>query len=320
MYIGAIDMGGSKTIVAVLNEQFEILTMERFEGHEKDWRKHFDRTVALLDRCANKLHIAINDLSALGVVPPGMVRNERFLLLAPATGWRDLDMIEEYRYRTGFDIIATDCDVNASAIAESDVTGIKDFLWYNISNGIGAAIIANGENVPGANGVSGELGHVKVEYENPRPCPCGQKGCCEAHASGAAIGRQVLQLADENPRYAKFFSDNGYPVNAYGASLLARENEPISLKVFQEAGKYIGRSIAIGLNVINPPLIFVGGGVSRSLDLLLPEIRHQIEIGTVEFAQNVPIKQTNLGYYAALKGAAAIALRKYQKYNETYRS
>ncbi|MCD8373061.1 MAG: ROK family protein [Clostridia bacterium] len=315
MYIGAIDMGGSKTIVAILNEKFDILTMERFEGHEKDWRKHFDRTVAMLHQCSEKLSISFQDISALGVVPPGMVRNEQILLLAPATGWRNLDMIAEYRSRTGFDIIATDCDVNASAIAEADVTGIQDFLWYNISNGIGAAIIMNGENMPGANGVSGELGHVKVEYENPRPCPCGQQGCCEAHASGAAIGRRVLQLANENPQYAKLFKDKGYPVNAYGASLLARENEPTSLEVFREAGKYIGRSMAVGLNVINPPRIFVGGGVSQSLDLLLPEIRHQIEICAVEFARNVPIEQTNLGYYAALKGAAAIALRKYKKYN-----
>ena len=314
MYIGAIDIGGSKSIVAVLNEKFEILAMERFEGHEKDWRVHFDRTVELLHICAKKLDIPFAALSALGVVPPGMVRDERYLLLAPATGWRDLDMIEEYRRRTGFDIIATDCDVNASAIAEADITGEKNFLWYNISNGIGAAIIMDGENMPGANGVSGELGHVKVEYEHPLPCPCGQYGCCEAHASGAAIGRRVRQLTQEDSAYAELFKQKGYPVNAYGASLLARENDAKSLEVFREAGKYIGRSIAIGLNVINPPRVYVGGGVSQSLDLLLPEIRHQIEIGTVEFARNVPIERTNLGYYAALKGATAIALRKYRKY------
>lgn len=313
MYIGAIDMGGSKTIVAILNEKFEILVSERFEGHEKDWRVHFDRTVDLLKACATRLNSTMKDLVALGVVPPGMVRDERYLLLAPATGWRDLDMIEEYRKRTGFDIIATDCDVNASAIAEADVSGEQDFLWFNVSNGIGAAIIMNGDNMPGANGVSGELGHVKVEYDHPRPCPCGQMGCCEAHASGAAIGRRVLQLAENDSKYAAKFTAKHYPINAYGASLLARENDKTSLEVIKEAGKYIGRSIAIGLNVLNPPRVFVGGGVSQSLDLLLPEIRHQIEIGTVEFARNVPIERTNLGYYAALKGATAIALRKYRK-------
>lgn len=313
MYIGAIDMGGSKTIVAVLNEGFEILAMDRFDGHEKDWRIHFDHTVDMLRQCISQIGIAFEDLSALGVVPPGMVRDERYLLLAPATGWRDLDMIEEYRKRTGLDVIATDCDVNASAIAEADITGERDFLWYNISNGIGAAIIMNGENMPGANGVSGELGHVKVEYEHPRPCPCGQMGCCEAHASGAAIGRRVQQLVGEDHDYAELFKQKGYPVNAYGASLLARENDEKSLEVFKEAGKYIGRSMAIGLNVLNPPRVFVGGGVSQSLDLLLPEIRRQIELGTVEFARNVPIERTNLGYYAALKGATAIAIRKYRK-------
>ena len=192
MYIGAIDMGGSKTIVAILNEKFEILVSERFEGHEKDWRVHFDRTVDLLKACATRLNSTMKDLVALGVVPPGMVRDERYLLLAPATGWRDLDMIEEYRKRTGFDIIATDCDVNASAIAEADVSGEQDFLWFNVSNGIGAAIIMNGDNMPGANGVSGELGHVKVEYDHPRPCPCGQMGCCEAHDGGAYRGDRKI--------------------------------------------------------------------------------------------------------------------------------
>lgn len=311
MYIGAIDMGGSKTIVAILNEKFDILCMERFEGHEKDYNIHFDRTVKLLKKCADELNITINDLDALGVVPPGMVRNERYLLLAPATGWRNLDMIDEFYKRTHIPIIATDCDVNASAIAEADITGEKDFLWYNISNGIGAAIIMNGDNMPGANGVSGELGHVKVEYDNPRQCPCGQKGCCEAHASGAAIGRRVQQVANENKNYKKLFVEKNYPINAYGASLLAREGDEISKSIFSEAAKYIGRSIAVGLNVLNPPRIFVGGGVSKSLDLLLPGIKEQIELCTVEFAKDTPILHTNLGYYAALKGATAIAIRKY---------
>ena len=67
--------------------------------------------------------------------------------------------------------------------------------------------------------------------------------------------------------------------------------------------------MAVGLNVINPARIFVGGGVSQSLDLLLPHIRRQIDLGTVEFARNVPIEQSRLGYYAALKGAAALAMR-----------
>ena len=313
MRIGAIDMGGSKSIVAILDEKFEILITKRFEGHEKDYNLHFDRVTQLLGECAQELGTTIGALDALGVIPPGMVEGERTLLLAPATGWRNVDMIAEFEKRTGLTVVATDCDVNAAAIGEADLSGERDFLWYNISNGIGSAIIMNGNNYPGATGVSGELGHVKVEYDNPRPCPCGQKGCTEAHASGAAIGRRVVQLTDEDPDWAKVFEGKGYPKNAYGASLLAREGDEKALALWQEAGKYIGRSMAVGLNVINPPRIFVGGGVSQSLDLLLPEIRRQIDLCTVEFARNVPIEQSRLGYYAALKGAAAIAMRKYKK-------
>ena len=95
--------------------------------------------------------------------------------------------------------------------------------------------------------------------------------------------------------------------------MLARQGDEISTEIIAEAGKYIGRVIAIGLNVLNPPRVFVGGGVSQSLDLLLPYIREEIEKGTVEFARNVPIEQSRLGYYAALKGAAAIALRELKK-------
>ena len=312
MYIGSIDMGGSKTIVAILNESFEILTQDRFEGHEKDWKIHFDRTVELLAKCCADLGIQVSDLDCLGVIPPGMVE-KGILLLAPATGWRNVDMIGEFRQRTGLTCIATDCDVNASAIGEADIGGYQDFLWLNVSNGIGSAIIMNGENYPGANGVSGELGHVKVEYDHPRKCPCGQWGCCEAMASGAAIGRRVKEKAQEDPAYLKKLEEAGLPVTAYGASVLARQGDETSNEIIAEAGKYIGRVIAIGLNVLNPPRVFVGGGVSQSLDLLLPYIREEIEKGTVEFARNVPIEQSRLGYYAALKGAAAIALRELKK-------
>lgn len=314
MYIGSIDMGGSKTIVAVLDESFRILTQTRFEGHEKDWRIHFDRTVGLLRECCDALNITIQDLDCLGVIPPGMVENG-ILLLAPATGWRNVDMCGEFYARTKIPCIATDCDVNASAIGEADLDGIDDFFWMNISNGIGAAIILNKENYPGANGVSGEIGHVKVEYDNPRPCPCGQWGCTEAMASGAAIGRRVQETAEKDPGFRRRLEEKGLPVNAYGASVLAREGDETACALIAEAGKYIGRAVAIALNVVNPPRVFVGGGVSQSLDLLLPYIREEIGKGTVEFARNVPIEQSRLGYYAALKGAAAIALRAWKKQN-----
>ncbi len=306
MYVGAIDIGGSKTVASVINESGELLARKKL-GTKREYKEHFADCTAALQQCCGELGIAFADLKGLGVVPPGMVSGNT-LLFAPSIGWRDIDMVESFRKATGIENVATEGDVNACGIAEAYFGGFDDLFWMTVSNGIGGAIVSGGKIFRGHNDVAGEIGHIKVEYERPRRCPCGQSGCAEAMASGAGIGARVRDEAADDKTFAAAFAAAGLEQDAAGCAQLARDGNEKAAGIMYLSGVYIGRALAAALNMVNPARVFIGGGVAASLDLLMEPIRRTLDGCCVEFARNIPIERTRLGYDAASRGAAALIL------------
>ncbi len=318
MFIGAIDIGGTKTIVAICDEKSNILAMENFPTENVGWEDHFSITGEKFIQCAKKLQINIGkDLLGIGINVPGMVDENGVLIYAPHQNWRDVpvkDFFSNY-FKTAKIIVEN--DVNSCAIGERIFGGGgNDFLWITISTGNGGAIVANSQLIRGHNSCAGEFGHLKVEFDTPRKCSCGQYGCLEAHSSGTAIKEQFEEelLSDLElkelvmNRQAK---DENFKIDAYGLSLLAREGNSTAIDLFKKAGMYLGRAISFGVNISNPKTVYLGGGISESLDLILPYIIEELKKCAIEEGGNVLICKTDLGYNAAIIGAAALIY--YQK-------
>ena len=306
MYIGAIDIGGSKTIVGIVNEKGEVAVSKKMPTL-KDPLLHFKETSLALSECLLKTGLTANDLLGLGVVLPGMV-SKNVLLYAPALDWRNLEIAKTYSELCGIKNVRTQGDVNACAVAEAYFGGFGDLFWVTVSNGIGGAIITHGKLYKGANDVAGEIGHVKVEYGKGEICSCGQRGCAEAMASGTGIGKMVKKAADKYPEYKEMYIKKNLPLTAEGCAALAKENDEISIAIFDKAGIYIGRALSAALNLLDPGRVFIGGGVSLSLELLLPSIKRTVAECCMEFNAKASIEKTRLGYNAALLGAAALVL------------
>jgi glucokinase len=183
-----------------------------------------------------------------------------------------------------------------------------NFLWVTVSTGIGGAFIIGRKLVSGYNSCAGEIGHVKVEYERPAQCSCGQWGCAEAHGSGTAITRMFSEKVQENKELLEILAAKNLPVDAKGCSLLAKEGNRTAIEVFHTAGKYIGRALSYAANLLNPHKIYIGGGVSDSLELLMPALREEFNRTTVKQCADIEIVKTALAYDAALMGAAALVL------------
>ena len=310
MYLGAIDIGGTKTISAVTDEAGNLLASRQFETIRRDRTAHFTLCCRKLEECLIELGISMTDLAGVGVVVPGMVSGH-VLLLAPFAGWRNVDVVEEFGRILGDQVplIATEGDVNACGIAEANFGGFTDLWWVTVSTGIGSAIILNGQLYTGSHNVAGEIGHVKVEFDHPRACSCKQLGCAEAMASGRGITAMVEEEAAAHPAYADRFRHQELPLDARGCEVLAREGELTSLAIYEKAGVYLGRALAAGLNLLDPQRVFIGGGVAAALDLMLPSIRKTLRENCIPFVQEVPIERTRLGYHASVKGAAALVLK-----------
>ncbi len=309
MYIGAIDIGGTKTIAAVTDETGALLARRKFETVRYDHAAHFALCRDELLACLEKLGLSLSQLAGVGVVVPGMV-DGNVLLLAPFAGWRNVNVVEEFSVLLpDAPMVVTEGDVNACGVAEAYFGGFTDLLWMTVSTGVGSAIILNGQLYTGAHSVAGEIGHIKVEFEHPRVCSCGQHGCAEAMASGRGIAAMVEEAVKTDDAYAALYETAGLPMDARGCEALARKGDSTSRAIYERAGMYLGRALSAALNLLDPQRVFVGGGVAAALDLILPAIRATLRESCVPFIQDTLIERTRLGYDASVKGAAALVLK-----------
>ena len=311
-YLGAIDIGGTKTMAGIISADAKILTKVLFATHTADAYAHFADCCDRFKACLTQLNLTIGDLEGVGVNMPGMVDAPTGILLqASFAGWYNMDVKRYFSQQLGTERIFVENDVNACAIGELVFGNACDnFLWVTVSTGIGGAVIIDRQLVHGQTSCAGEIGHVKVEYEFSAQCSCGQWGCAEAHGSGTAITRMFAEQVQVNPTLLETLTSKNLPADARTCALLAREGDSAALEVYGRAGKYIGRALSYAANLLNPHKIYIGGGVADSLELLLPTLNNEFNRLTVKPCAGVEIKKTALAYDSALMGAAALALTK----------
>lgn len=296
----AIDIGGSKLLCAVVDASGHIYAKER---KALDSTFGFDEVWQIILQCAEKLKsYAPKGFSCIGVAIPGLADPVNGIwLYSPFSGISNIpvaSMLSEAFQTPAF----IENDVNACALAERTFgrcTEIDDFLWVTVSNGIGGGVFAGGKLLRGALGSAGEIGHVKVEYDDTKAirCGCGGYGCVEAMAAGPGIVK----------RYRTTCPDASALITARNIAALARNGNIHAIKIYEETGVYLGRAIAAAANIVNPSAVILGGGISNDFglfaDALESELKRQI------FLQGNPslrIDMTALGYDAALLGAAVV--------------
>ena len=313
MYIAALDIGGTKTIAAVVDEKGQVCEKQVFPTFVANSYLHLDKCVLALQDLFSRIGISASSLPGIGVSLPGIVNSEEGVLLyAPYSEWSNVAIADYLSGKLNIEKVFCENDVNACAIGEQ-MFGLgkkyRDFVWMTVSTGVGGAVVVNSELVKGAHGFAGELGHLKVEYINPARCPCGQYGCMEAHASGTAIDSVIQQRIKTDPTFARLFSAASAEPNGIECEKLARAGNKDALKVFEQVGTYLGRGISYCVNILNTQAVIIGGGVAVALDLLLPGIRLAVKESVFEKMQDFEVVQTPLGYDAALLGAAALVMQ-----------
>jgi len=312
MLIGAIDIGGTKTMLGIINSDGIILSKIQFPTDTTDFNLLILFACEQLKKCVLDLGYEMKEMVGIGVSLPGMVDRERKLLVRSVySGWQDFAVSEIIQKITGIQNVIIDNDVNACAIGEM-YFGYKktyrNYLWVTVSTGVGGALVCDGKLIRGASGCSGEIGHMKVEYEKPLPCPCGELGCLEAHGSGTAIKHYLEQEIAKSSDFANIFNRKGLTVDAAGCAVLAKENNRIAKSIYNKAACYLGRGLGYGINLINPEVVIMGGGVSSSLNIMHDVIMDTIAITVNKALLPVEVVHTKMGYNAAFLGAASLVL------------
>jgi predicted NBD/HSP70 family sugar kinase len=258
------------------------------------------RTLRRVGRLANRLLREVSGehvLVGAGLALPGLVSNEsNVLLLAPNLGWSDIDL-GPFARRLGVTeadlVIGNEADLAARSVA-TPAPGrpgpLRDFIYLSGEIGIGGAAVLDGRLLTGRHGWAGEIGHVCVDPDGP-PCRCGSTGCLEQYA-----GRRVLLEAA------------GLPADATPAQLAeaARAGDPAALEAVDQAAWALGVALASVVNVLDIPVIVLGGHLGAMADLLRPLLAEQLQARVLSAHWVPPVVQAPAGDPAP--GATGAAL------------
>lgn len=296
-----LDVGGSKYIFAILSRDGQILARRGGVWKELTQQGVMDKILAV---CGEMLETTGLKPVACGITIPGLADPEKGVWVeASFSGIRDFAICNEIEKAFG---IPAYCDNDGQAYALAEMVfgcckGVEDFLFVNVSNGIGGGIVSGGRLIGGKSNFAGEFGHCHV-VDGGRPCKCGQVGCLEMHAAGPGIARNYAELGGAP-------DENGQMAQCKLIAERARAGEKAALETFEMEGRYLGRVIATAVNLLNPEKIVIGGGVSLAFDLFKNSLERTIKEQIYAYANpDFEICATPLGYEAGLYSAAAIAI------------
>jgi glucokinase len=177
-----------------------------------------------------------------------------------------------------------------------------------LGTGIGGGVVTDGRLQRGHNGFAGEPGHMVVDPDGP-PCPCGRRGCWERFASGSGLGRLAREAAESGRgRRLVELAGHAEAVRGEHVSAAAREGDPEALEVFRQLGWWAALGIANLVNLLDPEIVVVGGGLIEAGDIVLTPIRTAFGelVLAAEHRPEVPIVPAELGGDAGAIGAALI--------------
>ncbi|MGI8559076.1 MAG: ROK family protein, partial [Solirubrobacteraceae bacterium] len=271
-HVIGVDLGGTKLLAGVVDVELGV-------HHRVQQPADSTATGALLDQIARVVaevrEQAGEEIVGVGFGIPCLMDAQRGVASSsvhlPLDGVPFVDVMLE---RLGLPVFV-DNDANLALLAEhraGAARGARNAVMLTIGTGIGGGLIIDGELYRGARGAAGELGHMVVDADGPIcGAGCPNRGCLEAVASGSALVREATLAAAEHPQSA--LARTGRPITGPLAVELAHDGEEVALKVIGRIGSWLGVGIASLLNIFDPDIVVVGGGVIAAGELLLEPAR-----------------------------------------------
>lgn len=313
-FIG-VDIGGTKCAVSLGRPvisggktALEILAKTRFPTQTENGP---ERALQRLEEAIEQL-LGQTRVAAIGVSCGGPLDSARGLILSPPNlpGWDAIAVVERFSRRFGVPV-ALQNDANACALAEWEFgagQGLSNLVFLTFGTGMGAGLILNDRLYSGSNDLAGEVGHIRLAEQGPRGY--GKAGSFEGFCSGGGIARLAGQLIEQEWRMGKKVDFCASPTDLEtltteqiaGAAL---RGDPVALEVFRVSGHYLGRGLALLIDLLNPQAIIIGSIFTRQRDLLWPTVQAVLEAEALPVARQacriLPAGLgENVGDYASL--------------------
>ena len=311
LYIG-IDLGGTGIKAGVVDEQGNILIKDSCPTDpERGYEAVIHDMAMLAIDTVKKGGYDMGDVKAIGIGLPGIMDQRTGRVpFCTNLAWHDVPLVEEMAKYTDVPVFA-DNDATVAGLAESVAgisAGTKDSVFVTLGTGVGGGVIINGKVFSGSHGIASEIGHMVVVVDGEM-CSCGMRGCWERYASATALIREGRKLCQEKPDTALLKAVNGDPaaITAKHVIDLAKAGDPDCVYLFDRYTYYLCLGLRNLINLYDPEILVLGGGVSHAGDFLLDAVRAKLP-GMV-FFKTMPYARVELAKLtndAGIIGAAML--------------
>ena len=301
--IFAADLGGTHLRAAMVDQQ------GRIQSRYKQNTPQGDDPNAIVEAVVKAVHEFGNArISAVSLVVPGTVNvEEGAVVKAP-----NLPCLDGFRLASALSSrldlpVIIENDANAAAVGEmwqGAAAGCRTIICVTLGTGVGGGIILDGKLWRGVDGAAAEIGHMCVDPFGGVACTCGSRGCLEVFASATAIVRMTREAS---PRYPDSVLQQEDGWTASMIFEVGKQGDELALEIFRRMGVYLGIGLANLINILNPEMIVIGGGVVNGWDLFAKHMQQQVEERAFPLLR-VNIVRAKCGDDAGLLGAARLAL------------
>jgi glucokinase-like ROK family protein len=315
-YVVGIDLGAT-TIRGVLSDLEANIVLEIQIPTEinKGFTVIINQVGDLIDKLISKRTGDLQRIKGVGIAIAGLVNKRNGVVeFSPDFGWTNVDIRESIRERLALPFIY-DNSSRLMALGEHEYgEGRKydNFAVINVGYGIAAGIVVDGVPLKGSVGYAGELGHIIVDSKSNVQCKCGAKGCLEALASGRRIAQLGQERTERKKKGILFDLCEGdiSRIDAKMVAIAANKGDKEAYSIYQEITSYLSIGVATLANLLDPQIIFIGGGVSLNGDIFFDNIRNSVKRYLISPEKSVRIAPVTFGENASVTGALSLITTK----------
>lgn len=316
-YIG-VDVGGTNIACGIVDDEMNIIARSKVktnsrgkDGEPPGYEEILDEVKHVVNLACDEAGIASSAAHSIGIGCPGTCDNERGIVeYANNLGFNNSPLKVDMEKAFGVPVYLEN-DANAAAFGEfvaGAAKGSKNAVVITLGTGVGAGIIIDGKIYRGSNCAAGELGHMVIVMDG-LPCTCGRRGCFEAYCSAKGLIHMTTQASELNPEsiMTGMIHEDG-KISARTAYKALKAGDPVGKAVTDQYVKYLACGIANTINIFQPDILCIGGGVCNEGDTLLLPLKAAVaeRVYTKNSAKNTEIVICSLGNDAGIIGASML--------------
>ena len=315
-YVG-IDLGGTNIVAGVVDENYKILSKASTKTNLPRPEKEIaDDMAKVAVKAVKDAGITMEQVEWIGLGTPGIAHSEKGIIEYSCNlGFDNTPMVEYIRESIDKPVFIEN-DANAAAYGEfvaGAAKGAKNAVCITLGTGVGGGIVVDGKIYSGSNFAGAEIGHMVIEVDGPQ-CTCGRKGCFEVFSSATGLIRMTKEAMaeDKNTVMHKITAERKGKVTARTSFDAMRMGDKTAKDVVDKYIKYLAAGITNTINIFQPDILCIGGGVCNEGDPLLLPVKELVkeEVYTRNSPKNTEIVIAKLGNDAGIIGAAFLGMAK----------